>query len=135
LPGDTVKIQGAELFINGDKVERRLVSRSDDGRSQESVYVESLGEAEHLINHQWLLNPYTGKLISRSPEGEWQVPEGNYFVMGDNRDNSRDSRFWGFVPESHVAGKAVLIWMHWPALLSIPDFSRNGALDKQEAKK
>jgi signal peptidase I len=55
--------------------------------------------------------------------GPIQIPEGQYFVMGDNRDNSNDSRVWGFVDDSLIVGRAFAVWMHWESLLSIPSFS------------
>lgn len=72
---------------------------------------EKLGEVKHSI----LINPLriddTRSYQPRSGVNEWVVPDGHYFVMGDNRDNSADSRFWGFVPEANLVGKAVAIWV------------------------
>jgi signal peptidase I len=56
------------------------------------------------------------------------VKPGHYFMMGDNRDNSSDSRVWGQVPERDIVGKAFAVWMHWATFLSIPSFDRVGAI-------
>ena len=57
------------------------------------------------------------------------VQPGHYFMMGDNRDNSSDSRIWGQVPEQDIVGKAFAIWMHWDSFFSIPSFSRVGLIE------
>jgi len=102
-------------------------------------FQETQGENQHLVRYLDGMNSaqYAPFLQQQSPEvvdsegTEWriEVPEGQYFVMGDNRDRSADGRFWGFVPDENLAGKAVYIWMHKPPGLNLPTFERNGTID------
>jgi signal peptidase I len=107
LPGDTVYYdQGSkQLTINGGKVPIEMI-----GPYPEDVGLivgeERLGDSEHQLLH-------TRGALSRG--GTYEVPKGHYFMMGDNRDNSRDSRFEGveFIPEYRLVGRAERIWMNW----------------------
>lgn len=118
VPGDHVRIANGHVFINDVELSR-VKAEFDGAESWEIYYREKTGAIEHLIRQE------DGR-ESASPQGEWVVPADSYFMMGDNRDNSRDSRFWGFVPDRLIVGKASFIWMHKEPGLHLPTFGRDG---------
>ena len=117
IPGDTVRYQDKTLYINGKRQNQTFVAQIPPVNPKVLQYREKLGNIEHLIQR----NPYRETSVD-----EWVIPEGHYFMMGDNRDQSSDSRYWGLVSEHNIVGRAVAIWLHKKPGLRLPEFSRNG---------
>lgn len=114
LPGDTVRYADKQIYVNGEPVPHIPLTNTPDGASGLQLLTEWLDEAEYSIYH----NPRDPGPRVR----EIVVPEGHYFTMGDNRDHSNDSRYWGFVPEENIVGRAFAVWMHWDG--GLPSFSQ-----------
>lgn len=126
LPGDEIDINGRNLVINGEEVPIEYIGNYSDERNSEQFdeYREDLfGEEHTVIFRKGKENTNRGSYIPVT-----KVPEGHVFVMGDNRDNSQDSRFWGFVPIENIAGKAFLI--HWSWDFGNPDIANKVRWDR-----
>lgn len=120
LPGDTVTYKNKRLTVNGRAIELQQTDKAEPESIRHQLAEEILGKSQHLIQ------------VDRGrPSRDFSVTvkPGHYFMMGDNRDKSSDSRIWGQVPERDIVGKAFAIWMHWDELLSIPSFDRVGGIE------
>jgi signal peptidase I len=134
LPGDEISYLNQKLSINGQPVPEVAQGEhyDDDSMSYSPLFLEKLGSVEHSIRVDPRRAAYYGpdpkqfpmaENCRYSPEGVvCKVPPGHYFMMGDNRDNSQDSRYWGFVPDENIVGRAFFVWMNFGNLGRIGPF-------------
>ena len=121
VPGDKISYRNKILSINGQPAKQTFVEYTMDESSGKAVakYTENLNGVVHDIFIRADVLAVDFDVV---------VPEGNYFMMGDNRDDSADSRFWGFVPDNYLRGKAFLVWMSWNGKMVTVRWSKIGRI-------
>ena len=122
LPGDVVEVRDTQVFINGQPLEERIVPAHNPPPNNFDTPEDENGAPLALLEgplpappadaaYNVYVDPQLHPSSRRPVEGEkFNVPEGHYFVMGDNRDNSQDSRYWGYVPRSAIIGRAMFVY-------------------------
>jgi signal peptidase I len=137
IPGDEVVFRNQQLFLNGQPVPVQALPPpgfyDEEARRYAPEFREKLGDVEHGI----LINPQSTQFWKSQEDNQFpfrencrysaegvacKVPPGHYFMMGDNRDNSLDSRYWGFVPDENIVGRAFFIWMNFGDLKRMGSF-------------